>query len=297
MHAPAKSDVLSTPRSLLVLVTGASGHQGGQVARHLLKRGHRVRALSRSPQDPKLDALRAQGVDVMPGTFDDTASVERAAKGVDAMFLMGTPFGVGAEAEARQGRAAVDAAKHAGVPWLVYSSVGDADRRTGIPHFESKFAIEEHLRASGVPYAISAPSSFMENFLGPLSISSVRQGKLSAGLSADRPVQMVSLEDLGAFVTMLLENPGRFRGRRINVSSDSLSYAGVAEVLSAVIGHRIEYQPIPIAALRAQNEDFAKMYEWFERDGYTADIEALRREFPQIGWHRFRDWAARQSWT
>ena len=296
MTETKSSEVLSTPRSMHVLVTGATGQQGGHVARQLLKRGHRVRALTRDPHSPKLAELRSKGVEAVQGSFDDEPSIERAARGVDAMFLMGTPFGGGAEVETRQGKGAVDAAKRAGVPWLVYSSVGDADRNTGIPHFDSKFAVEEHLRRSGVPFAISAPTSFMENLLSPLTRKALEDGKLAAAVSPDRSIQMVALDDLSGFVTHLLENPSRYEGRRFNVASDSVSYAQVAEVLSKLYGRKIEYQRIPIEALRAQSADFAKMFEWFENAGYTADIAGLRRDFPHVGWHRLADWAARQTW-
>jgi uncharacterized protein YbjT (DUF2867 family) len=186
------------PKPLLVLVTGITGQQGGHLARRLLARGHRIRALVRNPEGPKLDEIRSKAVDVVQGTFDDQATIERAARGVDAMFLMGTAFQAGAAAEARQGMTAVDAAKGAGVPWLVYSSVGDANHHTGIPHFDSKFAVEEHLRRSGVPYAVSTPTSFMENFRAPIQLPSLRQGKLAMAISPDRPVQMVALDDLSA---------------------------------------------------------------------------------------------------
>ncbi len=212
------------------------------------------------------------------------------------MFLMSTAFEAGPAAETRQGIAAVDAAKAAGVPWLVYSSVSDADRRTGIPHFDSKLAVEEHLRRSGVPHAISAPTSFMENLRSPFQLPSLRQGRLSMGLAPARRLQMVALDDLGEFVTFLLENPSRFGGKRINVASDALSGTETARVLSELSGRTIEYQQIPLDVLRKQNADFAKMFEWFEHAGYTADIEGLRRDEPQVGWQRFRDWAARQEW-
>ncbi len=285
------------PKSRTVLVTGISGHQGGHVAHHLLARGHRVRGLSRDPDSPRLNAIRSLGAEIVAGAFDDPASIERATRGVDSMFLMGSPAEGGPEAETRLGTAAVDAARRAGVPWLVYSSVGDADRRTGIPHFDSKFAVEVHLRRSGVPYAVAAPTSFMENLLQPFSTSGLKQGTLAAGTSPDRPIQMVALDDLGAFVTHLLENPSVFRGKRINVASDSLSEAEAARVLSEVSGRTIRYQQIPADALRRQNADYAKMFEWFERDGYTADIEGLRREYPDVGWQRFREWAGRQAWA
>jgi uncharacterized protein YbjT (DUF2867 family) len=284
-------------KPLNVLVAGISGQQGGHVARHLLRRGHKVRGLARDLDNPKLTELRSKGVEVVKGTFDDPASVENAARGVDAMFLMGTPFRGGAAQEQRQGIAAVDAAHRAGVPWLVYSSVGDADRKTGIPHFDSKFAVEQHLRASGVPSAVSAPTAFMENFVSPFQLPGLREGRLSGGTSPDRKVQMVALDDLAAFVTVLLENPSRFRGRRTNVASDAVSQSDAAHLLTGLLRRPVVYQQIPIEMLRSQSADTAAMIEWFERDGYTADIEALRREFPNVGWQRFPEWAARQDWS
>ncbi len=296
MSDPSDTPKSPTLKSQLFLVAGASGQQGGHVARQLLAHGHRVRALARNPQNPKLDDLRSKGVEAVAGSFDDPASVVRAANGIDGMFLMGTPMG-GADAEKRQGIAVVDAAKAAGVPWLVYSSVGDANRATGIPHFESKFAVEEHLRSSGIPSAVSAPTAFMENFLAPYSLGSLRQGKLTSGTSPDRRVQLVALDDLGAFVAHVLEHPRHFRGKRINVASDAVSETEAARILSEATGRKIEYQQIPLDVLRAQNADYAKMFEWFESGGYTADIDALRREYPEVGWHRVRDWAAVQDWA
>jgi uncharacterized protein YbjT (DUF2867 family) len=286
----------SPPRSLLVLVTGITGQQGGHVARHLLKRGHRIRALVRNPSSPGLKPFSTKEVEVVTGSFDDPASIERAARGIDAMFLMGTPFPAGPEQEHRHGTAAVDAAKRAGVPWLVYSSVSDANRKTGIPHFESKWKVEEHLDRSGLSHAIRAPTAFMENFLGPFQLPSLREGKLTGGTSPDRQVKMVSLDDLGAFVTHLLENPARFRGTRIDVASDAVSQAEAARILSGLSGRTIGYQRIPLEVLRAQSADTATMLEWFERDGYSADIEGLRQEFPFVGWQRFPEWAACQDW-
>jgi len=292
-----RSSSRTAPKSLLVLVTGITGRQGGGLAQQLLNRGHRIRALVRTPQTPKLETFRTKRVDVVQGNLEDQASIENAARGIDAMFLMGTPFQNGPEVEKRQGLVAIDAAKSVGVPWLVYSSVADADRQTGIPHFESKFAVEEHLARSGVPHAISAPTSFMENLLAPWSITSIRLGKYAQPLSPDRQLQMVALEDLSTFVAHVLENPTEFRGKRINVASDSASPVETARALSEVTGRTVEFQRLPMDAVRAQGADYAKMFEWFERAGYTADIEGLRREYPQVKWHRLREWAAQIDWN
>jgi uncharacterized protein YbjT (DUF2867 family) len=290
---PAETPYSGKP--LRVLVTGITGNQGSHVASQLLARGHRLRALVRDPDGPMVREWRSKGVEPVVGDFESRSTLESAAHGVDAMFLMST-MGREGSGEAAQGIAAVDAAKAAGVPWLVYSSVACADRKTGIPHFETKFLVEEHLRRSGVPFAIDAPTAFMENFVSPYSLPGLREGRLGGGTSPDRGVQMVALDNLGALVRHLIEAPSKFRGRRIEVASDEVSQGQAARIISELSGRTIEYQRIPLEALRARSADTAKMLEWFERERYTADIDGLRREFPQIGWQRFPEWAARQDW-
>ncbi len=131
--------------SFTVLVTGATGQQGGAVARILLKRGHRVRGFTRRANSPAARQLERLGAELAIGNFDDPASIERAAVGVDAVYAMATPYEAGVEVETRQGITLVDAVKAAGVEHLIYSSVASADQNTGIPHFDSKYKIEQHI--------------------------------------------------------------------------------------------------------------------------------------------------------
>src|SRR6266581_9652403 len=114
---------------LNVLVTGATGKQGGHLVRELLARGHSIRALTRKPESPAAAALAARGVTIVSGDFDDQGSLERAARGVDTVFAMSTPFESGAKTETREGVNIVRAASAVGVPHLVYASVAGADRR------------------------------------------------------------------------------------------------------------------------------------------------------------------------
>ena len=143
-------------KPLDILVTGATGTQGGAVARQLIKKGHRIRALTRNVASPAAQALAALGVELAQGNLEDRASVDRALTGMEAMFSVATPYEHGPEAETRQSILATDAAAAAGA-YLVYSSVANADRHTGVPHFDSKFAVEEHIRAQGIEAAIVAP--------------------------------------------------------------------------------------------------------------------------------------------
>jgi uncharacterized protein YbjT (DUF2867 family) len=283
-------------KTLHVLVTGATGRQGGSVLRHLKARGHRLRALVRDKNSPAAKALQSQGVEVFPGRFDDPTAIEHAAQYVDAAFLMSTPFEKGPAAEEAQGKAAVDALHAADVPFILFSSVASAHQHTGIPHFDSKFAIEHHLRSSGTPFAIVAPVSFMENVISPFSLPGLRQGFVGFALPPERALQMVAVDDLGAFDTFVIENAAKFRGQRTEIASDELKGLREAEILTQRTGRSIQYRQVPLEVIRKQSEDTARMMEWMDHHGYTVDIERLRREYPGIPWHRFDEWAAEQDW-
>lgn len=286
---------MSTRRS--VLVTGATGQQGGAVARALLSRGHHVKVLTRKPDGDAARRLASEGADIVVGDLGDAAAVAKAASGVDTMFLMGNSYEAGIEEETRQGIIAADAAKAAGVGHLIYSSVADADKTTGIPHFESKYLVERHVAGLGIPYTISAPVAFMENIVAPWSIGALRQGTHAFPMPPKRVLQLVALADIGAFVAALAERREEVFGKRLDFAGDELSGEEQAQILSQSIGRRISYQEIPIAVARQQSEDAALMFEWFDRVGYDADIAALRRDFPEVRWHSFADWADEFDWS
>ena len=282
---------------LNVLVTGATGKQGGHLVRELLSRGHSVRALTRKPESPAATALAERGVTIVPGDFDDQGSLERAARRVDTIFAMGTPFGTDVETEIREGINIVRAASAAGVSHLVYSSVAGADRVTGIPHFDSKAEVEKEIRRSGVPFTIVAPVFFMENFLADFMAAGLAQGSISMALPATRRLQQIALADIAQFNALVIERRESFLGKRIDIASDELTSATVAAVISEVSGRQIEYTALPIDAVRQWSEDQARMMEWFDRVGYDADIVGLRWRYPEVEWHRFSVWAREQDWS
>jgi uncharacterized protein YbjT (DUF2867 family) len=286
---------MSTKRS--VLVTGATGQQGGAVARALLSRGHRVKALTRKPDSDAARQLMSAGADLATGDLGDAASVLRAASGVGTMFLMGNSYEAGTEEETRQGIIAADAAKSAGVGHLIYSSVADANKKTGIPHFDSKYLVEKHVAGLGIPYTISAPASFMENIVAPWSVDALRQGTYGLAMPAKRALQLIAVADIGAFVAALTERRDQVFGKRFDLAGDELSGEAQAKALSYAIGRPINYQEIPLAAVRQQSEDVALMFEWFDRVGADADIAALRRDFPEVRWHSLADWAREFDWS
>jgi len=284
--------------SLSVLVSGATGQQGGALARVLLEKGHRVRAFVRRPNSPEAATLERLGAELAEGDFEEPSTIERAARGMDALFVVATPFEAGMEAETRHGIAAADAAKTAGVSHLVYSSVADADKDTGIPHFDSKRKVEEHIESLEVPYTIVAPVYFMDNLLAPWTLPQLKEGRLPVALPSSRPLQQIAVSDIAAFAALVLESREEFVGRRVDIASDELAGEEAAEVLTRVTGREIEYVELPLEQVRqAMGEDGARMFEWFDQVGYSADIAALRRDHPEVGWHAFEDWAKEQEWS
>src|SRR4029077_1738625 len=127
-------------QKLTVVVTGSTGKQGGAVARGLLDRGHKVRAVTRDPNSSQAKSLVNAGATLVAASLEDTAAITQALEGATSLFAMTTPFEGGPQAETRQGVAAAEAAKAAGVH-LVFTSVGSANRQTGVPHFDSKYEV------------------------------------------------------------------------------------------------------------------------------------------------------------
>lgn len=281
---------------LKVLITGATGTQGGGVARLLLADGHHVRALTRNASSPAADALRKLGAEVVAGNFDDPSSLVAAARGVDTAFAMSTPYVAGPDAERTEALTLIEALKTAKVGRIVYTSVSDADRKTGIPHFESKVPAEEAVKASGAAWSIVAPVFFMENLTGPWWLPALQSGTWSMPLPTDRKLQMIAAADLAKFTALVIEQPGAFNGRRINLASDEVSPNEVNGIIGRVTGRALTVQGIPPAALREQNPDFAAMFEWFDKVGYSVDIAGLKRDYPSVGWHTFESWAKAQPW-
>jgi uncharacterized protein YbjT (DUF2867 family) len=280
---------------MTVLVVGATGKQGGSVARRLLSRGHHVRALTRKADSPAMMALVNLGAQVATGNLEDRASLTRAVDGVDAIFGMGTPFESGMDVEVTQGKHIADAAKAAG-KYLVYTSVAGADQNTGIPHFESKWKVEQHIKHIGATAAVIAPVYFMENALS-FGKEQLKEGVYACPMRPDRKLAQVALADIAGFAVAVLEDKARFVGTRTDIASEELTGAQAAEVLARVLGRAVRYFQVPLEAVRQRGgDDLVKMYEWFEQVGYRIDPAALRRDFSEVGWHSYESWAREQDW-
>src|SRR5215203_5510708 len=265
----------------LIVVAGATGKQGGAVARSLLDRGFQVRALTRNPQKPEAQALADHGAEVVQGDMEDRSSMERTLEGAYGIFSVQNFGEAGYDGEVRQGKTVADAAKAAGVEHFVYSSVGSAYRQTGIPHLESKWEVEEHVRQIGLPYTILRPVFFMQNW--EMMRDHVLGGTLAQPLDPDKPFQQVAVDDVGAFAAIAFERPDEWIGREVDLAGDEQTMPEIAETFGQVAGKEIGYYQVPWDQFEEQmGEEYARQYRWFNEVGYEADIAGLRQEYPEL---------------
>jgi len=285
-----------TNRDLTILVLGATGRQGGAAARALAARGFSVKAFTRDPDKPAARALAALDVSLVKGDLDDARALQQAMHGVDGVFSVQTPYVAGGVSyEAQAGIAVADAAKAVGVPHLVYSSVGGADRGTGIPHFESKYLVEQHIRSIGLRATILRPVFFMENFAqaGPKDVGG--ELVLRMALSPETRLQMIAVRDIGLFAALAFEQTEGIAGRALEIAGDELSMTELARSFGVAAGRAVRFEQQPLAELEARNAETAKMFAWFETGGYQADLAALRSLHPDVT--TLATWLGSNHWT
>src|SRR6201988_2641253 len=275
-----------------IVITRVTGNQGGPVARALQGSGFSLRRLTRMPGSEQAAALARHGVDVdfVKGDLDDEATLRRALAGVWGVFGVQSPL-AGVEREEAQGKRLATLAREAGVEHYVYTSVGSAHKRTGVPHFDSKWRIEETVRSLGFPsHVILRPVFFMENLLAPYSL----QGStLASALGPGTKLQMIAVDDIGWFGARAFTDAAALNRREIDLAGDVRTMPEAAEILTAALGRAIAFAQTPIEQVRQYSKDMAVMLQWFDRVGYSADIAGLEREFGRA-LTKLPAWARRQ---
>jgi uncharacterized protein YbjT (DUF2867 family) len=199
---------------------------------------------------------------------------------------------VGAKREVMQGKNLADAAKKVGVEHLVYSSVGGAERNTGIGHWDSKWEIEKHIRKLGLPATMLRPVAFMENYYVDQVEIGILQGKLMDPVRADKPYQTIASDDIGGFVALAFDRPKDFIGLELEIAGSELTNQQAAKVFSRVLDKPVEFQELPIPP----GKEFYQMFRWFNDAGFQADIPELRRKYPEARPRTLEQWLYDQGW-
>jgi uncharacterized protein YbjT (DUF2867 family) len=273
-------------RDNLILVIGATGQQGGAVVKALQETDFAIRALVRAhaPTDPKSEKvkqLEQQGVQIASGDLDDFTSLVQAMDGVSGVFSVTTFFQKGGvQSEEEQGKRAADAAKQAGVHHFVYSSVGGAERNSGVPHFESKWQVEQYIREIGLPYTIIRPTTFMTNLQelsAPIRFIALSMSRIS---NAEKPLQMIAVQDIGKWVAHAFLHPEIYLSKAIEIAGDELTYSQMITAYQKVYGRKPRSMWLP--SFLFSRGDLGKMFTWLRTFGYQADLKANREAIPDL---------------
>jgi uncharacterized protein YbjT (DUF2867 family) len=280
-----------------VLITGATGRQGGAVIRHMSADGWQLRALTRNPAGDAARRLADQGVEVVQGDLDDAASLEPAARGAYGVYSVQDYWSVGAKREVQQGKALADAARKAGVAHFVYSSVGGAERNSGIDHWDTKWEIEKHIRGLALPATILRPAAFMDNYYIAQVELGILRGKLRDPIGPRKPYQTIASDDIGAFVALSFRRPRNFIGLELEIAGSELTNPEAADVFARVLGRPVKFQRLPMPMVRlVLGREYYQMFRWFNAEGFRADITDLRCRYPEVHLHSLEQWLRSEGW-
>ena len=279
----------------IIAVTGATGQQGGAVARKLLADGWKVRALTRDLSKPAAQALAEAGAELVAGDMDSRSELDAAFQGAYGVFSVQNFWlpNVGFEGEIRQGKAVADAARDTGVQHLVYSSVGAAHRGMGQKHFESKWNIEQYIHSLDIPYTILRPVAFFENF--NWERPAISNGIFNAmGLRPEKERQLIGVEDIAVFAALAFENPQEYVGKTIELAGDALTEQQLADTFSKIIGRPVKLTQPTGGTGWSSEEEMTAMFNFFNGEAYDADIPALRKLHP--GLLTFEQYLRKTGW-
>ena len=267
-----------------IFVTGATGKQGGAVVTSLINNGFKVKALTRKADSTKAQNLQKLNVEVLKGDLNDLNSFSHHLIDIDGIFSVQT-FENGIDKEIKQGIDLANLAKEYGVNHFLYSSVAGADLNTGIPHFDSKYKIENHVKQIGLPYTIIRANSLFENFLIPQVRSRIVKGKLASPINRNITQQFISAIDVGEISADIFMNKDRYLGKTITIGSEEMDMQQVAATFSEVVGKEISYQKFPMLIARlVMGKDLYKMFKWInENDAiFMKDLELFKKEHPNL---------------
>jgi uncharacterized protein YbjT (DUF2867 family) len=259
-----------------ILVTGATGQQGGAVVEALQSGAYGeydVYGMTRNAKSDAAVTLAEAGVHVVEADMNDRASLDAAVEGMEYVFLVTTFFEEGPEKESQQGKRMVDACVAAGIEYLVYSSVGGADRAP-LEHFESKYQVEEYIAASDLEWTFVRPVYFMQNF--GWQADGIREGALALPLDEGVSLAVVDIADIGRMAATAFADPDTWAGETIELAGDELTVEEFAAAFADALGHDVRPVHLAVADYRAEaGDEMADMYRWFNEHGYDIDVPTL----------------------
>jgi uncharacterized protein YbjT (DUF2867 family) len=268
-----------------ILVIGATGNQGEAVLQALLKTDFALRAFVRKQNpkqspNPKIHKLKEQGIEIMEGDLDDFDSLTHAMNGCYGVFSVINFQDGGVAKEEERGKRVADVAKKTGVEHYVYSSVGGADRTSGVPHFESKWHVEQYIRELALPYSIIRPTTFMTNLLEMPAVMRFIALSMSRGSFAEKPLQMIAVQDIGKWAAHMFLHRDRYLSMAVEIAGDEVAFSQMVSAYKKVYNKTPGSMWLPPSLFSMG--DIGKMFTWITTYGYKADLKMNRTEIPDL---------------
>jgi uncharacterized protein YbjT (DUF2867 family) len=274
-----------------ILVTGATGAQGGATARQLLAAGYSVRFLTRSDKSPQAAELIRLGAEPTLGDFESPPALELATRGVSGVFSVQLPDSSGTDSERRHGFALIDAARKNGVTQFVHTSVSCAGRHQSFPRWDEgywskkywtdKWEVEEAVRNAGfAAWTVLRPAFMMENFAQPKAaymFPHLAAGQIATALRLSTRMQLITADDVGAFACAAFQRPDSYHGHNIEMAAEALTMPEVADILAKVTGRRmVAVELTPEQAIqKGLFPGWVRSQEWSNEVSYCAEIPRL----------------------
>jgi len=276
-------------RKKQIFVTGVTGNQGSAVAKYLLQQNHSVVGLTRNANSEKAKQCKAQGITVVEGNLNNPKSFESYLDQADAVYLVQTLQQK--DQEIQQGKQFIDAIKPENKTHLVYASVLGADLNTGVPHFDSKFELENYIKSKNLNYTILRPASFFENHLFPRVANDIRKGKYISPLNKTCKQQLIGVDDIGKIAATVISNKEKYSNKTISIATDEWQIGKIPQVFSEAINKPVSYKKLPGFISRlAMGKDLSKMFKYMNQNDFCVidNIQDLKDEFNIRG--DFRSW-------
>lgn len=272
-----------------VLITGITGNQGSAAAKHILNEGNSVIGLTRNKNSENAKLWKAKGVNIVEGNLNEPDLFKNHLDNVDAIFLV---QGLqGKNDEIKQAKQFIDAIEPQSKAHFIYSSVLGADLKTGVPHFDSKFEIENYLKSKNLSFTILRPASFYENHLMPQVANAIRKGKYVSPLNKTCKQQMIGVDDIGKITAQVISNRSGYEGKTISIATDEWQIGDIPEAFSKVIQKPVKYKKLPGFITRlAMGKDLSKMFKYMNKNDFSVvnNIESIKNEFGIQG--NFKSW-------
>lgn len=271
----------STLEDKIILVTGATGKQGGATARHLVAAGVKVRALTRKPDSKAAEALKELGIEVVKGNLNYVASVNEVMKNVYGVFSIQNGWEFGTD-EAKQNKNIADAAKQHGIGHLVFASIARCDDNPNLKHFVSKYKSEQYLKESGIPLTALRAVYFMDNLKPNAQGLGLSWEMLRKNLGSKTTLQMIACEDIGWFAANAFLNPKEWIGKTIDIAGDNVTYPEALAAYEKIFGITPKHSKLFAVIVRLLLSDVRKMFEWYREPCFNADIDHLKKIHPGL---------------